>query len=176
VSKKERKKRGKKTGTCLDCGKTLRENDRKCKRCRRPSRLFTPKSARRPYLVKGGNVVPLARPVCWNGHTGKHGQRCCTACGEPFGISKMAHEQIALKAAGAVPTGYWAGQMHREADPGQQELMRSLAFKAAGGMPGPEMVARAWGYTNLYDAALNCRVPDAARYFQHAYYNGGRSA
>jgi hypothetical protein len=84
-------KRGKRTGTCLGCGKSLRERDRKCKRCGKASPLFTPKAARRPYLVKASNVVPMLRksapPVCWNGHTGKRGSRYCTECGEAYSVT-----------------------------------------------------------------------------------------
>jgi hypothetical protein len=173
-SKKKEKGRGKKAGLCLGCGKGLRVRDRKCRRCGRPSPLFQPKAAT-PYLVKGGNVVPLARSVCWNGHTGKRGQRHCTSCGEAFGISKMAHEQIVMKSAGLIPGGYWAGRAARDPDPAQREIMRNMAFKAAGGPAGPAAIARAFGYASLADAALNEPDPSRRAWFQNAYYgsNGG---
>jgi len=182
---KKNKRRGKEAGQCLGCGKTLRVRDRSCPKCGRRSPLFQPKVAAPPAFIaksRGGNVRPIftaksARPVCHCGHQGRRTDRCCTRCGAPYGISRAAHEGGALKAAGIIPTGHWADQAAREADPARRELMRGMAVKSAR-PASAEDIARAWGFASLADAALNCSVPEASSYFQSQYYgsNGGQSA
>ena len=115
-------KKGKKVGTCLGCGASLRARQRKCRRCGRPSPLFTAKAARRPYLVKGGNVVPLARPSCWNGcPPGQRGHRHCTSCGEPYGLTIGQHTQRVFKAMNPARDTYWGREFYRETDPVRAE-------------------------------------------------------
>jgi hypothetical protein len=177
-------KKGKRAGICLGCGKTLRERMRKCPRCGRLSPLYAPKVAQGPaFIAKSAgraSVTPIlaaksARPVCHCGHQGKRTARYCTSCGLPFGISKVAVEGAALKAAGIVPGGHWGAQAARETDPAQRELMRGMATKA-GRQPSAEDIARAWGYPDLRTAALYCDQPEARSFFSTAYFNGGQPA
>jgi hypothetical protein len=179
VSKSKKKNRD----ICLACGGKVKRKQPACKRCGHRNPLFAPKVAASPaFLAKsaGSNVVPIAaaksaRPVCWNGHTGKRSHKCCTACGEPFGISRLEREERVMKAARVIPTGYWAGQAARQADPAQAEIMRELALKNVGGPPDAEAIARAWGYRSLRDAAMFCTESTARDYFMNAFFgsNGG---
>jgi hypothetical protein len=161
-------KRGKKAGTCLDCGKSLRERDRKCKRCGKASPLFTPKAARRPYLVKASNVVPMlrksaGRASCWNGHPpGRRGSRYCTNCGEAYSTTLAEHTEAAYKAADPLGGTYWGQAMMRESDPGQREVLRQMASREPGSRIGDvAFLAKSMGYRDLQDACR--REPDRER-------------
>jgi hypothetical protein len=162
---------------CLNCGGKLKPKMPSCKRCRKPNPGFAAKVAAPPaFLAKGAgvNVVPMvrkaARPVCLNGHTGSRGQRCCTRCGEQFGISRLEREERVMKAAGIAPAGYWGAEAARESDPARRERARDAAFKAAGGQPDAEALARAWNFPDLRSAAMFCNSPEVKSYFMNAYY------
>jgi hypothetical protein len=186
VSKKSAKKNGKKFPyTCLACGKGMKRSHPACRRCGHRNPGFSPKVAAPPaFIVKavGGKVTPItaakvARPVCHCGHQGRRTDKCCTRCGAPYGISKAVHEGGILKAAGVIPSGYWADKAVRESDPAQREVLRGMAVKSAR-PASAEALARAWGFSSLRDAAMYCIVPEARSYFMNAYYgsNGGQSA
>jgi hypothetical protein len=177
VSKKNKKK----PYTCLACGQGMKRSHPACRRCGHRNPGFSPKSAGGPlFLAKsaGGTVTPIgaaksARPVCHCGHQGRRTDRCCTTCGLPYGISKVAAEGMAMKASGVIPTGYYAAQAAREPDPAQRELLRQLATSARPASAGD--LARAWGFQSLRDAAMYCTAPEARSYFMNAYFgsNGG---
>ena len=121
MAKKRKKAKGRNKVACISCGKALRQKWTVCPRCQHP--LAASKAAapgRTPNFVRKsaiGAVVPLARArTCWNGHPpGGRKDKCCTACGEPYGLSYSDHMIRVSKAAGGAPA---------LAGPGMEALMR----------------------------------------------------
>jgi hypothetical protein len=175
------KSKKKRPYTCLVCGKGMRRRDPACKRCGHRNPGFVPKGASGPAFIAksaGRNVTPIgvaksARPVCHCGHRGRRTDRCCTRCGLPYGISEIGAEGRALKAAGIIPGGYWAGKAAGESDPQAREIMRARAFRDSARPPDAETLAREWGFASLQAAAMYCTDGAARSYFVKALNNGG---
>jgi hypothetical protein len=173
TKKKAAKRAAKKAvGVCLSCGFPLRRKDPKCKGCGRVSPLFQGKAAG-PYLVKGGNVVPIAagRWRCWGGHANKASARHCTSCGEHRGVTPAQHIARVTKAARPGGTSLLGAEFARTNDPGRREELYPAIVKAEGGRDAA--VARALGgWDSVRWLAVNSPDPGERLSCQNLLDNG----
>ncbi len=179
---------------CLACGAKMKNKDVACRKCGKMRPAGVQGKGAVPYLVKSQNVLPMirksaaakaagtAKPVCWNGCApGKSSHKCCTGCGEPYGITYGQHTDRMFKAASPLGSTYWGAQMERETRPAQREVYREMARREAVQAAGGEgqFIAKALGYKSLGDAAARETDPAQAQWFRQAerdYYTNGGAA